>query len=179
MTSFICCNLNSPLLWSFLFAEIIHLLLKRVRGYIFNILSFTLLQKPKIVVKVEADPNAKKTVQSTKNADNTEANPNSKKSDVVNSFPFLFFFVCGGVGYFQFKILILCTPFSRQYHSFSLTAWDLGGGILSLTTALWTKYCHNFFLLDNKRIFSEKIIYKITGSELGAVQRSKVLRSTL
>lgn len=40
------------------------------------------LPKPKIVVKVEADPNAKKTVQSTKNADNTEANPNSKKSDV-------------------------------------------------------------------------------------------------
>lgn len=93
VTSFICCNLNSPLLWSCLFAEIIHLLVKRVRGSIFNILSFTLLQKPKIVVKVEADPNAKKTVQSTKNADNTEANPNSKKSDVVvNSFPFLFFF---------------------------------------------------------------------------------------
>ncbi|WKA00773.1 hypothetical protein VitviT2T_019100 [Vitis vinifera] len=41
------------------------------------------LPKPKIVVKLEADPNAKKTVQSTKNADNTEANPNSKKSDVV------------------------------------------------------------------------------------------------
>ncbi|XP_010658173.2 uncharacterized protein LOC100251895 isoform X2 [Vitis vinifera] len=40
------------------------------------------LPKPKIVVKLEADPNAKKTVQSTKNADNTEANPNSKKSDV-------------------------------------------------------------------------------------------------
>ncbi|RVW42435.1 putative methionine--tRNA ligase [Vitis vinifera] len=54
-----------------------------LEGYIFNILSFTLLQKPKIVVKLEADPNAKKTVQSTKNADNTEANPNSKKSDVV------------------------------------------------------------------------------------------------
>ncbi|RVX03202.1 putative methionine--tRNA ligase [Vitis vinifera] len=50
---------------------------------------FIAIKKPKIVVKVEADPNAKKTVQSTKNADNTEANPNSKKSNVAVPFIFL------------------------------------------------------------------------------------------
>ena len=69
-----------------------------------------MLQKRKAVVKVEEDPNVKKTVQSTKDADNTEVKPNSKKSDVVDSFPFFYFVFMWWVG-----VLVIFNSKSQYY----------------------------------------------------------------